>query len=294
MWRHLSQWHHSWVRQAAPGAPATFSGAGGIQNGLNVLAVRLLNNSRSLPAGQIGLLFKLQTSYSSLRPFVAAPPTALVNQPVTYTMDALALNGQEPYSYTIDFGDGSSAAYQAGASFTHAYTATGVYTATVMGRDRSGCTGANPLVVTVQPADGNLLANRAAVGYADAAGAAYRGEAGAGILIVPDLAVSKYATPDPAVAGESLTYTLLVTNAGTIRAKCRGDGCTAGRSRASSPLHRLQPQRRHRQLFAGGTYGMPATTRTITLTVRVNPTASGVISNGATVTRRQSRPGAGQ
>ena len=54
------------------------------------------------------------------------------------------------------------------------------------------------------------LANRAAVDYTGATGAAYTGEAGAGVPIAPDLAIAKSAAPDPVVAGTALHYTCLL------------------------------------------------------------------------------------
>ncbi len=90
-----------------------------MQSGINILAVRLLNNTHNghpFPdcpgCDHSGLLFKLQASYGSLRPFASAPATTLEDQLVTFMADETALGGRKPFTYKFDFGDGTVVDFQ--------------------------------------------------------------------------------------------------------------------------------------------------------------------------------------
>ncbi len=172
---------------------STFSGnaTAGIQSGINILAVRLLNNTHNghpeyNGADHSGLLFNLQASFASVRPFVYVPTTTLEDQPITLTMDEAALGGRKPFQYKVSWGDGTTdAPYQEGLTFTHTYADPGVYEATVTARAQYGCTGTDRVTITVLPAGSNLLANAATVTYAnkDTGGVSYSGQSGAGSLL---------------------------------------------------------------------------------------------------------------
>jgi uncharacterized repeat protein (TIGR01451 family) len=203
------------------GAAVSFDGAGGIQSGINILGVQLLNNRHGgHPAyggnDHSGLLFNLGAAYTGLRPFAYGPASALASQTLTFTADELALGGRRPYVYMIDFGDGNTAPYQSGSSFTHAYAAAGVYTATLTARAAYGCTGSDQVVVTVLPSTGTLLANSATVTYQDANSESFSGTSGAGVELheAADLSSTKTDGVDAVYAGGTTTYTIVVSNAG--------------------------------------------------------------------------------
>ncbi|HOV47861.1 MAG TPA: SdrD B-like domain-containing protein [Anaerolineae bacterium] len=175
------------------GSYSTFSGNAGIQSGINLLAVQLVNNTHgghpSL-GGQdhSGLLFNLQASYSSLRPFIYAPAMALAGQEVTFAADQNALGGRTPYYYRYDWGDGTVTDYTEDlTSATHTYSAPGTYIATVTARAQYGCTGSDQVTIVVlptgAPVDSKILGNTAHVAYENTAGKAYTGQSGAGIQL---------------------------------------------------------------------------------------------------------------
>jgi uncharacterized repeat protein (TIGR01451 family) len=123
-------------QEVGAGAADSFDATPGLQSGINLLSVQLLNNRHggheSLGGrDHSGLIFNLGAVFTSTRPFAAAPATVTAGQTVEFTVDELALGGRKPYSYTIDFDDGGTADYQLGTTFTHLYTTPGVYTATV-------------------------------------------------------------------------------------------------------------------------------------------------------------------
>jgi uncharacterized repeat protein (TIGR01451 family) len=268
------------------GAAASFDATPGLQSGINILATRVLNNNHGGhgPSGadQSGLIFNLSAGYDHVHPFLAAPKVVLAGQPLTFTVDKQALGGRQPYSYTLDFGEGSPVDYQLGESFAHTYAAPGVYTATVTARAQYGCTGSDQVVVTVLPADSNMLANRATVGYANDSGIAYDGETGAGIPITsPDLTVVKSDDPDPVAAGANLLYTLAVTNSDAIAhnvvltdvlpSEVSFLASTAGCTESSGVV-----------TCSLGDLAIGAT-RAITVLVAVDPGASGTITNSVAV-----------
>ncbi len=171
------------------GSYSTFSGAGALQSGINLLAVQLINNTHNghpTLGGEdhSGLLFNLQASYSSLRPFAYAPAMTLAGQSVTIQVDENALGGRTPYYYRYDWGDGTITDYTENlTSDSHTYNTPGVYIATVTARAQYGCTGSDQVVITVLPATGKILGNTAHVAYQNTAGKAYSGQSGAGILL---------------------------------------------------------------------------------------------------------------
>ncbi len=176
------------------GSYSMLSGVSGIQSGINILAVQLLNNTHGGhtaydEADHSGLLFNLQASYGSLRPFAYAPATILAGQTATLSVDENALGGRTPYGYRVDWGDGTIIDYLATPSagdprsWTHAYATAGTYLATVTARAQYGCTGTDQVTVTVLPATSKILANTANVAYKNTAGTAYSGQSGAGILL---------------------------------------------------------------------------------------------------------------
>ena len=208
-------------QEVGAGAADTFAAGGGIQPGINVLAVQLLNNRHGGHAAfsggdHSGLLFNLTARYAGLRPFVVAPSSTLAGQPVRFSMIEEALDGGTPFSYTIDFGDEVSAGYQSEGSFAHTYATSGVYTATVVARAQNGCTGRDQMVINVLPADANLLANDVAASYRDDAGRLFAAESGAGVALLPaaDLSIAKSVPSGARVPGANVTYQVVVSNHG--------------------------------------------------------------------------------
>ncbi len=204
------------------GGASSFNGNGGIQSGINILAVQLLTNrhgGHNLPGcpgcDHSGLLFRLNAAHTGLRPFVKAPTTVLAGQNVTFTADEMAIGGRMPYSYTIDFGDGQNAAYQLSNTFTHAYAEAGVYTATVTARAQYGCTGSDRVVIRVLADGSTLLANSATAGYADANSQSFSSASGAGLDLhqAADLSIEKTAAGGT-TPGQGVTYEIVVTNNG--------------------------------------------------------------------------------
>jgi len=175
------------------GSYSTFNNAPGIQSGINILAVRLLNNTHGghpFPAcpgcDHSGLLFNLQASYGSLLPFASGPSMTLEDQSVTVSVDENALSGRKPYAYQFDFGDGSAPVIPDPSTPTlaaHTYATPGTYVVTVTARAAYGCTGTDQVTIQVLPANSNLLANRATVSYDGTPEVHFTGETGAGLLL---------------------------------------------------------------------------------------------------------------
>lgn len=210
------------------GAAATFDGNSGIQSGINLLAVQLLNNRHGghpIPGcpgcDHIGLLFHLAASFDALRPFAYGPNTVLAGAMVTLDVDELALGGRRPYEYRIDFGDGTpEVPWQAESTFSHTYAEPGTYTATVTARAVYGCTGTDEVTITVLPASATLLANAIDVSYRDAEGNVFAGTGGTGVewRAAADVSISKTNGIDTLSAGAITQYTIVVTNAGPAAA----------------------------------------------------------------------------
>lgn len=208
-------------QEVGAGAADAFDAGAGVQPGINLLSVQLLNNRHGghdkFDGGDhSGLIFNMQATYTGLRPFAAAPSSTLANQPVLFTIAEEALDGRAPYSYTIDFGDSVSIGYQTGVSFVHTYTNAGVYTVTVTARSQDGCTGRDQLVVTVLPEEVNLLANPVLATYRDGRGRAFAATGGAGVELRPaaDLSILKTVPTGSRVPGQTVTYQITVTNYG--------------------------------------------------------------------------------
>ncbi len=62
----------------------------------------------------------------------ASPASATANAPITYTATLSTTNGLPPPAATLNFGDGSSTMLTGSGTFKHAFTAAGVYTATIV------------------------------------------------------------------------------------------------------------------------------------------------------------------
>jgi len=170
------------------GGYSTLNATAGVQSGINILAVRLWNNNHGghtaySGADHSGLLFNLQASYGSLRPFASGPAMTLAGQSVALSVDENALGGRKPYSYKFDFGDGTVVDFQGLTSQSHTYSTPGTYVATVTARAAYGCTGADQVTIQVLPAGSNLLANAATVSYQSTTGTSFSGQTGAGLLL---------------------------------------------------------------------------------------------------------------
>ena len=285
-------------QKVGAGAADSFPCAGGIQSGINFLAVQLLNNrhgGHALPGcpgcDHIGLLFNLGASYTGLRPFASGPSSALAGQSVTIAADETALGGRKPYTYRFDFGDGTVVDYQDSASYAHTYASPGVYTAVVTARAGYGCTGTDQVVVAVLPATSNLLANPATVAYTDANAKAFAGTSGAGVELgrAADLSVAKTVTSGGTVPGQGVTYQVVVTNNGpdavtgatvtdTMPAALTGVTWTCSSAGGGSCAHASGSGN------VGETVDLPSgATATYTITGTILTTATGTLANTATV-----------
>src|SRR5207249_6044225 len=77
-------------------------------------------------------------------PFTHAPSSPVVGQIVTFT--ATTVDGTAPYTYSWNFGDGTTAA---GSSATHAYTSASTYTVQVTASDSAAHTATKSKSVVV-------------------------------------------------------------------------------------------------------------------------------------------------
>ena len=284
-------------QQYGGGGANSFSGAEGIQAGMNILAVQLLNNRHGghpqfNGGDHSGLLFNLGATYTGLRPFVSAPRAVKAGQSVTFTADELALGGRPPYKYKIDFGDGATVAYQSGATFTHTYSTAGAFTATLTARDETyGCTGADQIVVTVLPSTSTLLANTATVAYTDTNSKPFSGISGAGVDLdqAADLSIVKTVISGGTKPGQGVTYRLLVTNNGpnSITGAVVADAVPAGIGSVTWACVSSGGACDHASGSGNTldeTVDLPAgATATITLQGTIDPAASGTLANTATV-----------
>lgn len=208
-------------QKVGAGAAASFDAGGGIQTGINLLAVQLLNNRHGGHAAlggedHSGLLFNLNATYSGLRPFVSAPAMIVLGEEVTLAVDENALGGRKPYQYRVDFGDGTVIDYQDQTTLAHTYAAPGVYVATVTARAQYGCTGSDQATITVLEADARLLANPVIAAYSDASARSFTAQGGAGAALgdAADLELAKSVVSGGTIPGQAVTYQLLVTNHG--------------------------------------------------------------------------------
>ncbi|HSN77670.1 MAG TPA: hypothetical protein VL334_21560 [Anaerolineae bacterium] len=261
----------------------------GLQAGGNLYAVRLLNNTHGGHASYSntdhpGLAFRITADYAGLAPFAAGPAAALAGTSLTIAADPALLGGVGPFQYMIDYGDGTApTAFGAGASFTHTYAA-GTYDALVTARDAYGCTATDSVPITVLPADRNLLANTASVGYHNGYGVSYNGAAAAGIQLLSrvDLGITKTSSPNPAYAGEPIVYTLHVTNNGShsIGQVSLVDAMPAGVVGPSfSPDKGVYDSATH---IWTGELG-PTDSFDLTISGGVDPSATGTLQNTASV-----------
>lgn len=208
-------------QQIGGGGVSNFFDNQAAQGGLNLLAVRLLNNRHGghLPFGgqdHSGLLFDLTLAWSETRSFVKVPRILKAGQTVTFTANAALLGGVAPLEYRFEFGDGQSQGFSTNSSAQHAYNLPGEYTAVVRARDAGGCEAQESIPIRVLSDEVNLIANLAGANYASASGTVYQTLSGAAVdLPLSDLALRKSSLPNPVVAGDVLTYTLTVTNKGT-------------------------------------------------------------------------------
>ena len=205
------------------GSASLLDASDDLQSGINLLAIRLLNNNHGGHpdyggGDHIGLLYSLSASYSSLRPFVAAPTTVRAGQPVTFTIDESAIGGRTPYSYTIDFGGSEGTqTYATTATFSHVYNTPGTYTAVVTARAQLGCTGQDTIVINVVAEATPLLINRAGVSYLNANTLGYAGESGGGeaLQAAVHLDISQASAAASFVPGQdTVAYSVIVTNNG--------------------------------------------------------------------------------
>ena len=282
-------------QQYGGGGANSFSGAAGIQSGINIMAVQLLNNRHGghpqfNGGDHSGLLFNLGTTYTGLRPFVSAPRAVKAGQSVTFTADENALGGRRPYKYKINYGSGDSA-YQDATTFTHLFDTPGTYTVTITARAVYGCTGTDKIVVTVLPSASTLLANTATVAYTDTNSKTFSGASGAGVDLdqAADLSIAKTVISGGTEPGQGVIYRLLVTNngpnsvtgavvadavpaaIGSVTWACISSSGSCGHSSGSGNT-------------LDETVDLPAgATATITIQGTIDPAAAGTLSNTATV-----------
>ncbi|NVN97957.1 MAG: DUF11 domain-containing protein, partial [Geobacteraceae bacterium] len=280
------------------GDAASFGVSTVVQSGINIMSIQLLNNrhgGHALYGGNdhSGLLFNLNSQYSGLRPFLYGSNFAKAGQSLTFTVDEESLGGKRPYLYKIDFGDGTTVDYQDGTTFNHTYTTAGTYAVTITARAAYGCTATDTVTVTVVGSSGNILVNAASVAYQDTSGKALSETSGAGVEVIQssDLAIIKTLSSGGTVPGQGVVYNITVTNNGpsdvtgaavrdnvpslvtAVTWTCTGSsGGTC--ANASGIGNRLDETA---DLLVGGSV-------TYVVSGTVDPSASGVITNTATVT----------
>ncbi len=278
------------------GGATTFDTSSALLAGVNLLAIRLTNNTHNghdIYSGgdHPGLLYHLEASYARSIPFAVAPAMTLNDQPLTFTMQPL-LRGKLPFRYAIDLGDGGSAGFSENTNITHTYTTPGVYTAVVTARDQLDSITTDELTVTVLASDSNLLANRATTSYQNGYAISYYDESGAGVELsqAVDLSILKTVTAGGAVPGQAVTYQFVVTNNGpdaatgaavtdTVTATitdvtwtCISLGGSCGNASGSGNV-------------LSETVDLPAgATATYTLLGTIDPAATGTLTNTASTT----------
>ena len=205
-------------QQIGGGGVTVFNHGAAAQAGLNLLAVRLLNNRHG---GHIalggedhpGLLFDLNLDWQATRSFVKVPRLAKVGQAITFNVETNYLGGVSPFEYRFEFGDNTYQDYSANALATHSYSTAGEYTAMVRVRDAAGCEAVETIPIQVLSSEANLIANRAEATYRSTTNLSFESSSGAAVdLPLVDLALDKSSMPNTFVAGDVITYTLTVTN----------------------------------------------------------------------------------
>lgn len=73
-----------------------------------------------------------------------------INQNITFT-DASSISAGNVVKWTWNFGDGNNATYTSGNPFTHVYSSTGTYNATLQAESNKGCIGASSKQVIISP-----------------------------------------------------------------------------------------------------------------------------------------------
>jgi len=205
-------------QQIGGGGVRVFNHAAAAQAGLNLLAVRLLNNRHGghLALGgedHPGLLFDLNLAWQATRSFVSVPRVVTAGQTITFVAEAKYLGGIAPFAYRFEFGDNSYQDYSTNSTATHSYNTPGEYTAIVRVRDAAGCEAEESIPIQVMPAEANLIANTAEVTYRSSTNISYQIKSGTAVdLPLVDLVLDKASEPNPILAGDVMTYTLTVTN----------------------------------------------------------------------------------
>jgi uncharacterized repeat protein (TIGR01451 family) len=277
------------------GGASSMSVSSALLAGVNLLAVRLTNNTHNghdIYSGgdHPGLLYHLEASFERLIPFTAAPAMTLKDQSVAFTMQDW-LRGKLPFSYTISFGDSQSADYTTDTSIPHTYTTPNIYTATVTARDQLGSVATDTLTITVLDSSGILLANRATTGYQNVVGVGYTGETGVGVELHPaaDLSIVKTVEAGGTTPGQDVRYKLLVTNNGpdavtgaavtdTVPAAVTGVTWTCTSS-GGSCAHASDSGNSLNE-----TVNLPSgATATYTIQGTISPAATGALANAATI-----------
>ena len=210
-------------QQIGGGGTAKFQPDGAAQGGLNLLAVRLMNNRHgghpypSPDAGKDrpGLLFSLNLDWTGTTPFVSAERVAAAGQTVTFSADTSALGGVAPLQYYFEFGEGTPQDWSTDADAAYTYTTPGTYAARVYVRDAAGCETYEDVSVEVLSSEASLVANTASASYASTTGGSYSVSSGSAVdLPLADLQLIKSSTPNPGKVGQTLTYNLTVLNNG--------------------------------------------------------------------------------
>jgi len=192
-----------------------------LQSGVNLLAIRLSGNTHGGHPeyggkDHPGLLYRLEAQYHGLRAFMLASTLTHVNVSVPFVMEPV-LCGKLPFSFTLDYGDGSTPApYTTTLDFSHTYTQTGTYIAEITARDRLGTVTTDHITITVVATTTNLLANRADTRYENSFDIEYATQSGAGNILeaVLNVPLEISGQGDFVVAGEPITYTIIITNNG--------------------------------------------------------------------------------
>ncbi|PWH14074.1 MAG: hypothetical protein DDG59_13475 [Anaerolineae bacterium] len=205
-------------QQIGGGGVSVFDHAEAAQPGLNLLAVRLLNNRHGGHAAlggedHPGLLFDLNLNWQATRSFVSVPRVVKAGQAITFQVEPSHLGGVAPFEYRFEFGDSTDQDYSSNSTATHTYSTAGHYSATVRVRDAGGCEAVESIPIQVVSSEANLITNRAELTYRSETGLDYQTSSGTAVdLPLVDLLLSKSSSPTPLVPGEVMTYTLTVTN----------------------------------------------------------------------------------
>jgi uncharacterized repeat protein (TIGR01451 family) len=198
------------------------------------------------------------------------PPTAILTAtpqsglaPLTVSFSGAQSSdpdGDAITSYTFNFGDGSPSVTESGPTVSHTYNASGEYRATLTVKDARGLQSANvaALIIDVE-------------------------------AVTADLSATKTDAPDPVLAGQELTYTITVSNAGPQAATgtVLTDTLPAGSAFVSATTS---------QGTCSGTSTVSCNLGTInsgsnaTVTLKTKPMTAGTITNTASATANEADP----